>query len=83
MKGFATNSKAALDSPALSFCSNENETTIAVNDKDAAGMCWGQPPLLQQPGGTTIFRPSQVTKAEQTPSLCQEAPNFASVTETS
>lgn len=33
--------------------------------------------------GTTIFRPSQVTKAEQTPPLCLEAPNFASVSETS
>lgn len=83
MKGFATNRKAVLDFPALSFWSNENKTTAAVNDKDAAGTCWGQPPLLQQPGGTTIFRPSQVSKAEQTPSLCLEAPNFASVSETS
>lgn len=76
MKGFATNRKAVLDFPALSFCSNENKTNTAANDKDAAGTCWGQPPLLHQPGGTTIFRSSQVTKAEQTPSLCLEAPTL-------
>lgn len=81
MKGFATNRKAVLDFPALSFHWNENKTT--VNDKDAAGMCSSQPPLQQQPGGTTIFRPSQVTTAEQIPSLCLEAASFASVSETS
>lgn len=41
-KGFATNKKAVLDLPALSFRSNENKTTTAVKDKDAAGTCWGQ-----------------------------------------
>lgn len=39
MKGFDTKRKVVLDFSALSFCSNENKTITAVNDKDAAGMC--------------------------------------------